>query len=403
MSRAFPFASHTVVLAGITAAMHIAKLPPAVPVLQQALDLDLVQAGFLLSLVQLAGMSLGLAVGLSVDRLGLRRSMLVGLVLLSTASALGGLATEVHQLLVLRALEGLGFLCVVMPAPALIRRTVDAQHLSARLGQWGSYMPTGSALALLLGPWLLASFDWHVWWWLLAACTLASALAVWHWVPALPALTHAANDGWGQRLRLTLRHAGPNLVSLSFAVYSAQWLAVIGFLPTVYAQMGLSGQMAGGLTALVALVNVLGNLASGRLLQQGWSAQRLLHMGFGCMAVGAVAAFAQVGDAALPMPLRYMAVLMFSACGGLIPGTLFSTAVKLAPSESTVSTTVGYMQQWSALGQFGGPPLVAWLAATTSTWQWTWCITVCLCVIGGVLAVRIQHCLAGPAHVSTSH
>ena len=395
MNRTFPYASLTVVLAGMAAALHVAKLPPAVPVLQQVLGMDLVQAGFLLSLVQLAGMTSGLVVGLSVDSIGLRRSMLGGLLLLSLASAMGSLANDVMQLLVLRAIEGFGFLCVVMPAPSLIRRTVNSEQLSTRLGLWGTYMPTGSAIALLLGPWVMNALNWQSWWLCLSLCTLVAAWAVWRWVPALPTGQVGSGPGhaWRQRLHLTLTSRGPWLVSLCFAVYSAQWLAVIGFLPTVYSQMGLSSIHAGALTALVALVNVVGNLGSGRLLQKGWPPKHLLWIGFACMAIGALAAFGQWHEERLPLPLRYSAVLLFSACGGLIPGTLFSVAVKLAPSESTLSTTVGYMQQWSALGQFGGPPLVAWVASWSGTWQWTWCVTVSLCMIGTVLSMAIGRCL----------
>ena len=40
---------------------------------------------------------------------------------------------------------------------------------------------------------------------------------------------------WRQRLRRTLQAPGPWWLALSFAVYSGQWLAVIGFLPTIYA------------------------------------------------------------------------------------------------------------------------------------------------------------------------
>ena len=69
--------------------------------------------------------------------------------------------------------------------------------------------------------------------------------------------------------------------------------------------------------------------------------------------------------------------------------TLFSTAVRLAPSENTVSTTVGFMQQLSALGQFLGPPLVAWVAVLVGGWQWTWVVTVSLSLIGLWLAQRI--------------
>lgn len=381
-------------LAGVSAALHVGKLPPALPALQQQLGVTLVQAGFLLSMVQLAGMTLGLVVGSGADALGLRRTMLTGLGVLALASALGGFADSIGGLLVLRALEGLGFLLVVMPAPAMLRRTVDLAQLNGRMGWWGTYMPLGSATAFLLGPLVLVTFPWPVWWWSMSAVSALAWLAVWRWVPALGPGGVAGGvqvpaAAWAQRLGLTLRSEGPWLVSLSFMVYSSQWIAVIGFLPTVYAQAGLASGITGVLTAGVALANVSGNILSGRLLQRGWRAERLLQIGFGCMAVGALGAFAQWQGHVLPLPWRFVSVVLFSAVGGLIPGTLFSLAVRLSPGEGTVSTTVGFMQQWSAFGQFAGPPLVAWVAAGAGGWQWTWVVTVALCAMGGLLAQRI--------------
>ncbi len=393
--------SWVIVLAGVCAALHVGKLPPALPVLQEALGITLVQAGFLLSAVQVASMTLGLAVGLSADSLGLRRSMLVGLSLLSFASISGGFVAHASALLFLRALEGLGFLLVVMPAPALIRRTVDASQLSGRMGWWGTYMPTGSALALLLGPWVIAGLNWSAWWWLLGAVAALAGVAVWLCVPDAPPpepAQTADHNAWPQRLALTLHSPGPWLVALTFAVYSSQWLAVVGFLPTVYAELGLAAGTAGVLSACVALANVSGNILSGRLLQRGWPAQRLLTIGFASMALGAVGAYAVWQGEGLPTALRFASVVMFSAVGGLIPGTLFSCALRLAPSEGTVSTTVGAMQQLSALGQFAGPPLVAWVAASAGGWQWTWAVTATLSLAGAVLAHFIGRALHKKEH-----
>ena len=375
--------------AGVCAALHVGKLPPALPVLQEALHISLVQAGFLLSAVQIASMLLGLVVGLGADGLGLRRSILLGLGLLSWASIAGGFAVDASHLLGLRALEGLGFLLVVMPAPALIRRSVDASQLSGRMGWWGTYMPTGHALALLLGPWVIAGLNWSAWWWLLGLLTALAFGAVWLCVPDAQApapMQSSPDQRWPQRLALTLRSPGPWLVALTFAAYSSQWLAVVGFLPTVYAAMGLAAGTAGVLSACVALANVSGNILSGQLLQRGWPARRLLWTGFAAMALGVIGAYAQWPGEGLPTALRFACVLMFSAVGGLIPGTLFSCALRLAPSEGTVSTTVGHMQQWSALGQFAGPPLVAWVATRVGGWQWTWAVTATLGLAGAVLA-----------------
>ena len=382
-----------VVLGGVSAALHVGKLPTAVPVLRDSLGVTLLQAGFMLSLVQLAGMGLGLAVGLAADGLGLKRTMVAGLLVLSVASLLGGWAQDPETLLLLRALEGLGFLLASMPAPSLIRRLVDPGRMTAALGIWGAYMPFGTAVALLCGPFVMALYGWQGWWRLLAG--VSGAVAFWLWLrlppdwPHAPAAGGGGSNGWLQRLRHTLSAPGPWLVALSFAVYSGQWLALIGFLPTVYASAGLAAGLAGAATAFAALVNMGGNIASGRLLARGISPHHLLYVGFIAMGVGGFLAFAPVWDAFDPAwaaGLRYAAVLMFSMVGGLIPGTLFTLAVQLAPGERTVSTTVGWMQQWSSFGQFAGPPLVAFVATRTGGWEWSWLVTGGCAVAGLALA-----------------
>lgn len=397
-----------IVLGGVTAALHVGKLPTAIPILRDAMGLTLVQAGFLLSLVQLAGMTLGLAVGLAADTWGLKRTTIAGLLVVSVASLLGGWAQTPGTLMVLRAMEGLGFLLTSMPAPGLLRRLVDPTRMNVALGLWGAYMPFGTAVALLFGPLVMAYAGWQGWWWLLAIPSGAMALWLWLRLPADPLRSAGGgagrSDGWLPRLRQTLSAPGPWLVALSFAVYSAQWLAVIGFLPTVYSQGGLAPAAAGAATALAALVNMFGNIASGKLLHMGARPRSLLYLGFSSMGLGAFLAFAAIWngvDANVAFGARYAAVLMFSMVGGLVPGTLFSLAVSLAPNERTVSTTVGWMQQWSSLGQFLGPPLVAWVASQAGGWQWSWLVTGG-CAAAGLLMAGVASSLTRvrPVHAA---
>ncbi|HEY0825665.1 MAG TPA: MFS transporter [Ramlibacter sp.] len=386
-----------VVLAGISAALHVGKLPPALPVLRDALQVSLVQAGFLLSLVQLAGMTMGLALGAAADSLGPRRTMMAGLVILSVASFAGGAASSAEALLALRALEGLGFLLASLPAPGLIRRLVPAARLSSMLGLWGAYMPTGTAAALLVGPAVIVATGWPRWWWLLGLLSLLMAAGMAWAVPAGAdrRVQQAPASGAG-RVRRTLRSGGPWLASLAFAAYSAQWLTVVGFLPTIYAQGGLPTAHAAVATAIAAAVNMVGNIASGRLLQRGVRAPVLLQSGYFAMAAGAVIAFAPWGDGgAAVAAARYAGILLFSMVGGLVPGTLFSLAVRLAPDEGTVSSTVGWMQQWSAFGQFAGPPLAAWAAARAGGWHVTWWVTAGFALAGMCVAAAIARFLAG--------
>lgn len=177
-------AAYCVIFSGVVAALQIGKLPPALPELSQTLGLSLMQAGFLLSLVQLAGMSLALAVGLSADGFGLKRSMLSGLVILGVASAMGAASESATSLMVWRAVEGVGFLGVTLPAPGLIRKLVSEHHLRKLLGYWGAYMPAGTALTLLAGPLWLPEFGWRTWWLLFAVLSWAMAFLLWRVVPA---------------------------------------------------------------------------------------------------------------------------------------------------------------------------------------------------------------------------
>ena len=380
-----------VILAGVSAALHVGKLPPAIPTLQQALGLSLLQAAFLLSMVQGAGMCAGVAFGALADALGLKRSMLIGLALMAVASVLGGVSQHVALLLGLRAVEGFGFLLVVLPAPGLVRRLVAPERINLMLGVWGAYMPLATASALLIGPLWIEAFGWRAWWWLMAAVTAGAALWLARAVPdsaaAIAAPSHEPMR-WLTRLRHTLSARGPWLIAASFAVYSSQWLAVIGFLPSIYTQAGVSGGATGMLTALAAAVNMVGNIGSGRLLHRGTQPTTLLAVGFVAMALTAALAFAGADGGTHPV-LRYAAVLAFSMIGGVIPGTLFALAVRVAPGEHTLSSTVGWVQQWSAAGQFVGPPLVAWVASQVGGWHLTWVATGACSLLGLVLTALI--------------
>jgi len=193
------------------------------------------------------------------------------------------------------------------------------------------------------------------------------------------------------RLRKTLSSRGPWLVALCFAMYSGQWLAVIGFLPAIYTGLGLGAAWSAPATALAAAVNMVGNVGGGGLLQRGAAPAGLLVSGFCAMALGAFVTFG--GAFEFPPAIRYAGVLIFSMAGGMIPATLFSMAVRLAPDESTVSSTVGWVQQWSSTGQFFGPPLVAWVATRWGGWHYSWVVTGACAAVGCALAVLLAAAL----------
>ena len=408
-----PLAEWLLLGCGVVAAMHVGKLPPALPVLRQQLGVSLVEAGFLLSTVQLGSMLLGLALGLGAHRFGLRRSLLGGLWLLVLASLAGTQATGAQGLLAARAAEGVGVLLVALSAPSLLRRIVPAHRQSLRLGLWGTYMPTGTGLALLLGPLAIATMGWAGWWAGLALLSAAMAVAAtavlqpdgkaenarpWggsgHVSPTGSPTASPSTSTSASTFTATLGRSGPWLLALSFGAYSAQWLTVIGFLPTVYAEAGVAPGTAGLLTAVAALANAGGNVAGGRALHRGVPARVLLMCGFAAMAGGAFVAFAL--QDAVSFSARYAAVLVFSGVGGLVPATLFALAGQVAADPRAMPVVVGLLTQGTGAGQFLGPPAAAWWAAGHGGWSQTWVATGIAALAGAALACALCQRLAGP-------
>jgi predicted MFS family arabinose efflux permease len=371
-----------VVATGVVAALHVWKLAPALPRLSAELGLSLVQAGFLLSTVQVAGMLLGTVVGLFGDRMGLRRGLMLGLGLLTAGSVLGMVSMGYANLLSSRVLEGVGFMLVSICAPALIRRAAAPGRVSLLVGLWGCHMPVAAALSLLLGGLLSGALGWRTWWGVAAACSLGLGLSVLAVLPADP--EHAVVHGARERLGLTLRCPGPWLVALVFCLYTAQWNGVVQFLPSMYAQAGIAATTAAGLSALAAGVNAVGNLAAGRALQRGVRPVVLWVVGFAVLGLAAVVAFGLAPrlDPGARFGTGYGAVLVFSAVGGVVPTTAITSLMRVAPTPTTVATSLGLGQQFNALGQFAGPPAVAAVAQATGTWDMTWTVAGALALAG---------------------
>lgn len=388
MSHKKDSAANLLLIAGIVAAIHVGKLPPALPTLSQTMSLSLVQSGFLLSLVQMAGMCLGLIIGMITENFGLRRSILMGLTVLGLSSILGSLAESANQLFFLRALEGLGFLFVTVPVPSLIRRLVSKENQTIKIGLWGAYMGVGSAIALIIGSWTITALGWRSWWVILGLTNFVIVSVIYFTIPNdkhIPTVETLASKyiedtHWLKRILVIIRTPGATLAALAFAMYSGQWLAVVGFLPSIYMDSGLSMTMGSFLTAIVALANAVGATMAGRLLNWKISPRKILYLGFFVMGIGSLITFA--GSNLFPPSIRYISIILFSGVGGLIPSTLFAMAVHFAPDMKSSSASVGWVMQWSAIGQFSGPPLLGLLASQMGSWNYSWWITSTASIVG---------------------
>jgi MFS family permease len=374
--------------AGVAAGLQVWKVPPALPFLRHDLSLSLVHAGTLLGIVQLAGMLGGLAVSLLAELVGERRCLSGGLVLLFLGSAGGGFAWSAAPLLVSRAVEGAGFILVAVTGPGLIRRTAPPGRFTTAMGFWGAYQGISTFAGLIIGALVLQVVPWRVWWWGMAVLALMPLPWVLARIPRDDAGGVRGAAAALTRIGRTVQAPAPWTAGLVFACYTLPWMAVVGFLPTIYRDGGRTGSWPGVLSAVVGAANAIGSISTAALMKRGLPTRALIVPAFTLMATTSVLAFA-VDWHGLPAGTtwQFLCVTAFSLTGGAIPATLLRMIGDLTPAGGSAPATMGLIQQLFNAGSFIGPTVAAWLATRTGGWHSTWWLT-CACTAVGIVLSR---------------
>ena len=371
---------------GLICGAYIGKVPPALPAQRLELGLTLVESGFIATTFNIIGLLVGMFVGVLCDRFGHKRLGLAGLAVMCLAGLLGAAAWNFPSLLVSRFFEGVGFILFTVAGSALMAAAADSPERAKVMGLWSAYMPSGGSLAILLAPLVIGAWGWRGLW---VTLSLVAALCF------LLAARHAPTPNYGgvRSLKLALESlAQPASVALAllFAFYVAQWTSVMIWLPTfLVEERGATAGVASLLTALMVLVNVPGNLGGGWLLAHGMRRGRLILAAAAIMLVTDIAML----SSALPDALRFLAVLTFSCCAGVIPACIFTGVVVHAKTPQHVGTTNGMVMQTSQAGQFFGPIVLAWLASHFGGWGaslWAMLAFAGCCALCGYAVLRIE-------------
>jgi predicted MFS family arabinose efflux permease len=369
--------------AGVIGAAHIGKVPAALPAMRAEFAMDLVTAGWVVSLFSMTGILLGMAAGLMSDRLGHRVLAVGGMVLLAAGSAAGAAAESEAVILATRFTEGLGYIIAIVSAPSIIAQAAAPADRRLAVGMWGAFMPTGMGAMLLCSPFVQEWVGWRGSWLGLAALTVIWA--------AVMALVFRGGSGAGsaggrpehpwRNLLITVAARGPWLLALCFGFYTLAWIALMVWLPTfMVEQRGLPVRTAALVTVLAVLINLPGNLLGGWLAHKAVPRGAVIAIAAAVIALSGPLIFLDI----LPDGARFAACLVYSFMVGMVPATILGAAPYFAPGPGQIATTNGLIVQGSHLGQFAGPPVVAAAVAVTGGWQ-AGALVFAACGLGALL------------------
>jgi EmrB/QacA subfamily drug resistance transporter len=158
--NAAPWVLAATILGSSMAFIDETALPVALPAIQSGLDATAVDAQWVVAAYTLFLAALVLAGGSLGDHLGRRRMFSAGVVLFALASAWCGLSQSAGQLILARALQGVGAALLVPNSLAIIGASFEEERRGKAIGTWTSL----TSVTLILGPLLGGYFAENVSW-----------------------------------------------------------------------------------------------------------------------------------------------------------------------------------------------------------------------------------------------
>src|SRR6266550_2695268 len=133
----------------------------ALPALQANLNATSVDVQWVVESYALFLAALLLLGGSLGDHFGRRRIYAIGVVLFALASVWCGLAPSIGQLIIARAVQGVGGALLVPGSLAIISASFSEQERGRAIGTWSGFTAITAAIGPVLGGWLIEHASWR--------------------------------------------------------------------------------------------------------------------------------------------------------------------------------------------------------------------------------------------------
>jgi MFS family permease len=228
------------------------------------------QAGTLATAALLSSAIGGWVTGMLCDRVGRVRMLQVCIIWFSVFTALSGFTTSPDQLLVVRALQGLGFGGEWAAGAVLIGEIIQARHRGKALGIVQSGFQWGYGVAVLLSTLFFSIMAPANAWRALFFAGVLPALLVFfvrRYIPESPMFEKAKSEKTNPFMIFSPAHLRTTIVTSLFCLGVAGGaLAITIWLPTfLKTTRGLSVLGSGGYLAVYLIGAIVGNIVSGYL------------------------------------------------------------------------------------------------------------------------------------------
>ena len=380
-----------IVCCGVVGAINLAKIAPSMGRLIEHMNISLSTSGFIGAIFSTLTLSTGIIGGILIAKYGPRKAMLFGLLISLVGNIIPIIRPNLSILMIGRILEGYGFLLINLAAPVLLNLHTQGNIRGRVMGIWGSFMPAGNAVIILIAPIIYLVSDWQLLWTFSAIYTAIILFFGGKIIPNDP--EHFKNQIIGKTsflIKQTIGRWSIIITGTTFACHSLIFLGTMQFLPYYFEIIaGYTETISFLITVLFCLSSFVGHLFCGYLLQKGYSPEQLIGCAFliaGCFVSFFFGVFDNfITSSELPW-VKLAAIIAVAFFMGLTPPSIFYLISFIAPPSRLTPINYGYMSQIQALGIFVGPFLFGWLVDVSGSWSaigsTTIFISICGCLCG---------------------
>ncbi|NIY77687.1 MFS transporter [Thalassospira sp. HF15] len=335
---------------GLTASMQVGLIGPIAPDLRASFGLSQAEFGLVASLITAAGALCAIPAGVWAARAGLRRSLVLGCIMMIAGALIFATASITSLLYLGRVVTSIGYLLIVVGAPSWMAAFKNPKLVAMAMSIWGTFIPVGIALGNWVSAAVVTWMDWRI---AVGACTLPVLVLL-----PLLALMEKPEVGSARRSLLVgvvgvLQSRAALQVALTFAAFAGATSAALAFMPAMLADnldigIALSAAII-GTTAIAG--NVVGSIAAGAVLGREVPGRSILVLFLPVMAIAISALFVSTS-----VPVSIASLIVFNICQGMVAGTCFALLPRIAKEGLSMPALQGMLAQFAEIFVVIVPP-----------------------------------------------
>ncbi|BDW87856.1 CynX/NimT family MFS transporter [Thalassospira tepidiphila] len=335
---------------GLTASMQVGLIGPIAPDLRASFGLSQAEFGLVASLITAAGALCAIPAGVWAARAGLRRSLVLGCMMMIAGALIFATASVSSLLYVGRIVTSVGYLLIVVGAPSWMAGFKNPKLVAMAMSIWGTFIPVGIALGNWVSAAVVTWMDWRI---AVGACTLPVLVLL-----PLLALMEKPEIATARRSLVVgvvgvLKSSAALQVALTFAAFAGATSAALAFMPAMLADnLDIGIALSAGIIGTTAIAgNVVGSVGAGTVLGRDVAGRTILVVFLPIMAVAISTLFVSTSVA-----LSITALIMFNICQGAVAGTCFALLPRIAKDGLSMPALQGMLAQFAEIFVVIVPP-----------------------------------------------